>query len=123
MEINNLTQIIIGKAIEVHRALGLGLLESAYRECLHYELKSEGLVVEQEKPMPIVYKEIVLDHGYRIDLLVNNQVVVELKTVDLITDVHLAQTLTYMKLGNYSTGLIINFNVTLLKNGIKRLAL
>ena len=123
MDINYLTQTIIGKAIEVHRALGLGLLESAYRECLNYELKSTGLTVEQEKPMPILYKEVVLDHGYRIDLLVNNQVVVELKTVDLITDVHIAQTLTYMKLGNYSTGLIINFNVTLLKNGIKRLTL
>lgn len=123
MEVNNLTQIIIGKAIEVHRSLGLGLLESAYRECLHYELKLAGLTVEQEKSMPIVYKEVKLDHGYRIDLLVNDQIVVELKTVELITDVHIAQTLTYMKLGNYSTGLVINFNVTLLKNGIRRLIL
>jgi len=123
MDINYLTQTIIGKAIEVHKALGLGLLESAYRECLSYELQLSGLAVEQEKPMPIIYKDVVLNHGYRIDLLVNNQVVVELKTVDLITDVHVAQTLTYMKLGNYSAGLIINFNITLLKNGIKRLIL
>ncbi|MFN0014410.1 MAG: GxxExxY protein [Saprospiraceae bacterium] len=123
METNGLTQVIIGKAIDVHRALGLGLLESAYRECLDYELKKSGLNVEKEKPMPIIYKEMKLEHGYRIDLLINNHVVVELKSVDILTDIHVAQTLTYMKLGNFKTGLLINFNVTLLKNGIKRLSL
>lgn len=123
MEINSLTQVIIGKAIDVHRALGLGLLESVYRECLEFELRGSGLFVEKEKAMPIIYKEMKMDHGYRIDLLVNDQVVIELKSVDQITDVHVAQTLTYMKLGNYKTGLLINFNVTLLKNGIKRLSL
>ena len=123
MESNQLTQVIIGKAIEVHKVLGLGLLESAYRECLFYELVTTGLIVEKEKPMPIIYREVKLDHGYRLDLLVQNQVVVELKSVDFLMDVHTAQILTYMRLGNFKTGLIINFNVTLLKNGIKRLVL
>lgn len=123
MQTNELTQIIIGKAIEVHKVLGLGLLESAYRKCLAYELIKEGLMVEQEKSMPIIYKEMKLDHGYRLDLLVQNQVVVELKTVDTIMDVHTSQTLTYMRLGGFHTGLLINFKVTLLKNGIKRFIL
>ncbi len=120
MRENELSQIIIGKAIEVHKQLGPGLLESAYRECLFYELKNIGIPVEQEKPMPIVYKEVKLDHGYRIDLLVENKVVIELKTVDSIIDVHEAQVLTYLKLGNYKLGLLINFNVPILKSGIKR---
>ncbi len=117
---NNLTEKIIGCAIEVHKILGPGLLESAYQECLYYELKNAGLKVEKEKPMPIVYKDIKLDHGYRIDLLVENKVVVELKTVEAFTDVHLAQVLTYLKLGNYKLGLLINFHVTKLINGLKR---
>jgi GxxExxY protein len=123
MQVNEITQIIIGKAIEVHKTLGLGLLESAYRECLAYELATSGLRVEKEKPMPVIYKEVKLEHGYRLDLLVQNQVVIELKSVDALTDIHTAQILTYMKLGGYHTGLLINFNVTLLKNGIKRLIL
>ncbi len=123
MDNNKLTSAIIGKAIEVHRFLGPGLLESAYQECLYYELKASGLIVEREKPMPIVYKEIQLEHGYRIDLLVENKVVIELKTVEFLNDVHTAQILTYMKLGNYPLGLLINFNVKLLKDGIKRFAL
>lgn len=118
---NEISGQIIGKAIEVHKSLGPGLLESAYRECLYYELLKEGLHVEKEKPMPIVYKEIKLDHGYRIDLLVNEKVVVELKTVEAFTDVHLAQVLTYLRFGNYKLGLLINFHVTALKNGIKRI--
>lgn len=118
---NEISEKIIGKAIEVHKSLGPGLLESAYRECLYYELRKEGLYVEKEKPMPIVYKEIKLDHGYRIDLLVNQKVVVELKTVEAFTDVHLAQVLTYLRFGNYKLGLLINFHVTALKNGIKRI--
>lgn len=117
---NQLSAIIIGKAIEVHKTLGPGLLESAYKECLYYELKALGLIIEKEKPMPIVYKEIKLDHGYRLDLLVEKKVVIEIKTVDALIDVHEAQILTYLKLGDYKLGLLINFNVNLLKNGIKR---
>ncbi|MGE0089112.1 MAG: GxxExxY protein [Bacteroidales bacterium] len=117
---NELSQLIIGKAIEVHKILGPGLLESAYQECLFFELKSIGLIVEKEKPMPIVYKDIKLDHGYRIDLLVENKVVIEIKSVDSFIDVHEAQILTYLKLGNYKLGLLMNFNTSLLKNGIRR---
>jgi len=117
---NELSKIIIGKSIEIHKSLGPGLLESAYKECLSYELTSSGLLVEKEKPMPIIYKEIKLEHGYRIDLLVENKVVIELKTVDSFTDVHMAQVLTYLRFGGYKLGLLINFNVSLLKNGLKR---
>ena len=120
---NELSKIIIGKAIEVHKSLGPGLLESAYQECLYYELQQEGLKVEKEKPMPIIYKEIELNHGYRLDLLVENKVVVEIKTADAIIDVHEAQVLTYIRLGNYKLGLLINFHVTRLKDGIKRVIL
>jgi len=120
---NELSKIIIGKAIDIHKTLGPGLLESAYKECLFYELNSSGFYVEKEKPMPIIYKEVKLDHGYRIDLLVENKVVIELKTVDAISDVHVAQILTYLKFGGYKLGLLINFNVTLLKNGLKRFIL
>lgn len=116
-----LTGEVIRCAIEVHRILGPGLLESAYRECLEYELVSRGLHVIKEKPMPIVYKKIHLDHGYRMDLLVENTVVVELKTVEFLTDVHFAQVLTYLRLGHFPIGLLINFQVKLLKDGIKRL--
>ncbi|MCX7547949.1 GxxExxY protein [Xanthomarina sp. F1114] len=117
---NRLTEKIIGAAINVHRVLGPGLLESAYQECLFYELEIMGLSVSREVAMPIVYKDIKLDHGYRIDLLVENKVVIELKTVECFTDVYTAQILTYMKLGNYPLGLLINFHTKLLKNGIKR---
>lgn len=106
---NELSYKIIGCAIEVHKHLGPGLLESAYRECLYYELKQLGLTVEQEKPLPIIYKEVKLDHGYRLDLLVNNKVVIEIKTIEAFTDVHTAQVLTYLTLGNYKLGLLINF--------------
>ncbi len=121
MQLNDISKKIIGAAIEVHKALGPGLLESAYQECLYFELVNKGLNVRKEVPRPIVYKDVKLDHGYRIDLLVEEQVVVELKTVEFLTDVHFAQTLTYLKLGNYKLGLLINFNVTLLKDGIKRI--
>ncbi|TNF40201.1 MAG: GxxExxY protein [Bacteroidetes bacterium] len=120
MNENELSKLIIGKAIEIHKVLGPGLLESAYKECLHYELISSGLKVEREKPLPIVYKDIKLDQGYRIDLLVENKVVIELKTVDAFTDVHTAQVLTYLKFGHFKLGLLINFNVILLKDGLKR---
>jgi GxxExxY protein len=120
MEINNLTEKVIGLAIEVHRQLGPGLLESAYKECLFYEIKKSGINAECEKSLPLIYKEIKLEQGYRIDLLIENKLVIELKTVEAFTDVHFAQILTYMKLGNYSTGLLINFNTKMLKQGIKR---
>ena len=117
---NEIASIIIGCGIEVHSALGPGLLESAYQECLFYKLKKEGLHVEKEKPMPLVFEEVELECGYRIDLLVENKVVIELKSVSALTDVHLAQTLTYLKLGDYKLGLLMNFNVSLLKKGIRR---
>lgn len=119
---NEISQIIIGAAIKVHTALGPGLLENAYQECLFYVLRKEGLKVEKEKPMPLVFENVKLDCGYRIDLLVENKVVIELKSVEALNDVHLAQTLTYLKLGNFRLGLLINFNVALLKHGIKRVA-
>lgn len=117
---NELSNKIIGCAIEVHKHLGPGLLESAYQECLYYELMQAGLRVQKEKPMPIVYKEVKLDLGYRIDLLVEEKVVIEIKTVDAFIDVHTAQVLTYLRLGGYKLGLLINFQTTLLKKGIKR---
>lgn len=117
---NELSNIILRCAIDVHKALGPGLLESAYQECLFYKLRKEGLWVEKEKPMPLIYEEVKLDCGYRIDLLVENKVVIELKSVEALNDVHMAQTLTYMKLGDYKLGLLLNFNVNLLKHGIKR---
>ena len=121
MNENELSNIILGCAIEVHKRLGPGLLESAYQECLYFELRDKGLSVTKEKPMPIVYKEVKLDHGYRIDLLVENKVVIEIKTVEVFTDVHTAQVLTYLKLGGYKLGLLLNFQVTTLKKGIKRI--
>ncbi|QRM88134.1 GxxExxY protein [Lacinutrix sp. WUR7] len=120
MSYNKITENSIGCAIEVHKALGPGLLESAYQECLLYELKIIGYAVQNEVSRPIFYKDITLNHGYRIDLLVENTIVVELKTVEYFTEVHTAQILTYMKLGNYPLGLLLNFNTKLLKNGIKR---
>ncbi|NJO91844.1 MAG: GxxExxY protein [Chloroflexia bacterium] len=120
MDKNEITGEIIGCAIEVHKHLGPGLLESAYQECLEYELSNAGLYVAKEVPLPVVYKDVKLDHGYRIDLLVENRIVVELKTVEAFTSVHHAQILTYLRLGGFELGLLINFNVSILKNGIKR---
>lgn len=120
MELNQLSHKVIGLAIEVHKNLGPGLLESAYSECLKYKIINSGLIVEREKKLPITYKDIVIDHGYRIDLLVEDKLVLELKTVEDLTDVHYAQILTYLKLGNYPLGLLINFNSKILKNGLKR---
>jgi GxxExxY protein len=119
-DLDLLSYKIIGLAIEVHRQLGPGLLESAYQECLFYEIKNAGLIVEKEKTLPIIYKDLKLDHGYRIDLLVENKLVIELKTVETYTTVHFAQILTYLKLGNYPLGLLINYNSKILKNNIKR---
>ena len=117
---NEIANRIIGCGIDVHRALGPGILESAYKECLFYKIHQAGLFVEKEKPMPLVFEDVKLEWGYRIDLLIENKVVIEIKSVETLNDVHLAQTLTYMKLGNYKLGLLINFNVILLKQGIKR---
>jgi GxxExxY protein len=124
MQFNDLTGITIGAAIEVHRCLGPGLLDSAYETCLEYELTLRGLHVERQKPLPIVYKEMVLDHGYRIDLLIENMLIVELESVEQLTDVHQAQILSYLRLSGCKIGLLLNFNVALLKNGgIKRYVL
>ncbi|NDV45907.1 GxxExxY protein [Paludibacter sp. 221] len=120
MDYNKITEIIIGCAIEVHRNLGPGLLESTYEECLVYELNKTGLNVVRQVPLPVVYKEIKLECGYRIDILVEDSVIIELKSVENFTSVHEAQILTYMKIANKPIGLLINFNVALLKNGIKR---
>ncbi len=115
-----LTGEIIGAAIEVHKQLGPGLLESAYEECLAYELVQRGLQIERQRPVPVVYKKVKLDFGYRIDILVGNTVLLELKSVDSLAPVHEAQVLTYMKFSGKSIGLLINFNVTVLKNGLRR---
>src|SRR5205814_7438986 len=107
-------------AIEVHTALGPGLLESAYKECLFFKIVKSGISVEKEKPMPLIFEEVKLDGGYRIDFVTENKLVIEIKSVESLNDIHLAQTLTYLKLGNYKLGLLINFNVVRLKDGIKR---
>ena len=120
LSLNQITETIIGCAIKVHSALGPGLLESAYQQCLFYELKKSGLKVEKEKALPVIYEEIELECGYRLDLLVENRVVVELKAVEALIDIHLAQMLTYLKLSECEVGLLINFNVTQLIKGIKR---
>ena len=116
-DINDLSFKIIGCAIEVHKILGPGLLESAYQKCLIFELEKAGLFVRKEVSLPIIYKDIELDHGYRIDLLINNKIVIELKTVESFTDVHTAQVLTYLKLGEFPLGLLINFHSKILNHG------
>ena len=120
-QINRITGGIIGAAIEVHRALGPGLLESAYKACLVHELKQQGFEVEQEKSLPVVYKGLTLDCGYRVDLLVARLVMVELKSVSELTPLHEAQLLSYLKLSGCPVGLLLNFNVRQLTTGIKRM--
>jgi GxxExxY protein len=120
MLFEDITKLIIGCAIDVHKELGPGLLESAYEECLYYELQKAGLKVEKQKAIPVVYKEIKLDCGYRADLIVEDKIIIELKTVDEFNPVHEAQILTYMKFAEKKLGLLINFNVLRLKDGIKR---
>ena len=117
---NEIAKIVIGYAIEVHTALGPGLLESAYQECLYHKLIKEGMHVVKEKPMPIIFEDIQLECGYRIDLLVENKVIIELKSVAELTDVHMSQILTYLRLGDFKLGLLMNFNVVWLKHGIRR---
>lgn len=120
---NEISRIILDCAFKVHTTLGPGLLESTYRACLAYELEKSGLKVEREKPLPLVYEEVRLECGYRIDILVENKVVIELKTVETFNDVHIAKTLTYMKLSGCKLGLLLNFYTKSLKDGIKRLIL
>ena len=118
---NEISRIIFNSALKVHKALGPGLLESAYEECLFYELKKTGLFVEKQKPLPLIYEEVKLDVGYRLDLFIERKVIIEIKSVESLTDVHLAQVLTYLKLSNSKLGMLINFNVSLIKDGIKRI--
>jgi GxxExxY protein len=123
MELNQITHEILDSAYKVHTALGPGLLESSYQTCLVYELKKKGLKVEVEKPLPLIYEEVMMETGYRIDILVEDAVVIELKTVDAFADVHTAQVLTYLKLSGKKVGLLLNFYTKSLKNGIKRVVL
>jgi len=118
--LNQITEGIIGAAIKVHRDLGPGLLESAYETCLAFELVERGLKVEQQKPLPVVYREVKLDCGYRLDILVEEAVIVEVKAVDRLAPIHKAQLLSYLRLSGCKVGLLINFNVKVLKDGIRR---
>ena len=120
-ELNALTAQIIGAAMDVHRVIGPGLLESAYEACLAFELRTRGLMVEQQRPLPVIYKEVKLDCGYRLDLVVENSVIVEIKAVEKLTAVHEAQLLSYLRLLNCRVGLLLNFHCTMLKHGIRRI--
>ncbi len=120
MKENILSNIIIGCAIEVHKQLGPGLLESTYEACLAHELRRKGLNIVQQQALPVIYKGIKLEAGYRIDILAEQKVIIEIKSVDALADIHMAQILTYLKLKELKLGLLINFNSVLLKNGIKR---
>ncbi len=122
-ELNVLTEQILKYSFQVHSELGPGLLESSYKECLYYVLNKNGIYTEKEKGLPLIFQEIKLDVGYRLDLLVENKVVVEIKAIEAFTDIHTAQVLTYLKLSGCKVGLLLNFNTTQLKNGIKRLVL
>lgn len=117
---NELSKIVFDSALIVHQNLGPGLLESAYEECLFYELKKRGVKVQKQKALPLTYEEVKLDIGYRIDIIVENKLILEIKSVGVLNDVHFAQLLTYLKLTNCKLGMLINFNVDLIKNGIKR---
>jgi len=117
---NELSKIVFDSALIVHQNLGPGLLESAYEECLFYELKKTGVKVQKQKALPLIYEEVKLDIGYRIDIIVENKLILEIKSVEVLNDVHFAQLLTYLKLTNCKLGMLINFNVDLIKNGIKR---
>ena len=117
---NELATHVIGISMDVHSALGPGLLESAYKECLHYKCIQAGLKVQKEKAIPLVFEEVKLECGYRADLVIENKLVIEVKSVEALNDLHLAQTLTYLKLGNYKLGLLMNFNSVRLKDGLRR---
>ena len=117
---DEISKIVFEAALKVHKVLGPGLLESAYEECLFYELKKSNLKVEKQKPLPLVYEEVRLEVGYRIDIIIEDKFIVEIKSVEALNDVHLAQLLTYLRLTDCKLGLLINFNVKLLKNGVRR---
>jgi GxxExxY protein len=117
---NEITEIIIGCAIKVHKAIGPGLLESAYEECMDYELRKTLLGIERQKPLPLIYEDVKLNCGYRLDFMVDKRVILEIKSVEDLNDIHLAQTITYLRLAECKVGLLINFNVVKLTNGIKR---
>lgn len=117
---NEISRIVFDASLAVHKSLGPGLLESAYEECLYFELIQQGLKVDKQKALPLIYKDVKMEVGYRVDLLVENKLIVEVKAVDSLNDIHMAQILTYLKLSDIKLGLLINFNVTLIKNGIKR---
>lgn len=117
---NNISKIVYESGYLVHKNLGPGLLESAYEECMFYELKKSGLFVEKQKPMPLIYNEIKLDVGYRLDFLIEHKFVLEIKSVEALNDIHLAQILTYLRLSNCKLGFLINFNILQFKNGVKR---
>ncbi len=117
---NERSKIAFDSALKVHRKLGPGLLESSYKECLFFELRRSGLLVEKEKPLPLVYEDVKLEIGYRVDLLIENKLIIEIKAIEALNDVHLAQILTYLKLSDCKLGLLINFNVALIKNGVRR---
>ena len=117
---NEISEKVIGSAIQVHKTLGPGLLESAYLECLFYSLLKEGMSVEKQKPLPLVFQDVKLDAGYRVDLLVEKKVIIELKSVEELNEIHLAQVLTYLKLSGCKLGLLINFNVLRLIDGLRR---
>lgn len=121
MQLNEVSGAVVNASLKIHRALGPGLLESAYEECLHYELLKTGLHVERQKPLPLVYETVKMEIGYRVDLLVERCVIVEVKAVEALNDVHRAQVITYLKLSGCKLGLLINFHVALLKDGIQRL--
>lgn len=122
MSENEISTSIIGCAMRVHTELGPGLLESAYEACLYYELLQSGHLVSKQRPMPVVYQEVKLEAGYRIDLIVENKVIIEIKAVEAFHELHFAQLLTYLKLSKCKLGLLINFNVKSLKNGVRRVA-
>jgi GxxExxY protein len=117
---NELSKIVFNCALKVHQNLGPGLLESAYEECLFYELMKTGLDIQKQKGLPLVYEDVKLDIGYRIDIIIENKLILEIKSVEALNDIHFAQLLTYLKLTNCKLGILINFNVLLIKNGIKR---
>ena len=117
---NELSKIVFDASLKVHKVLGPGLLESVYEECLFYELKKTNLSIEKQKPLPLMYEEVKLEIGYRVDIMVENKLVIEVKAVEALNDIHLAQVLTYLKLSNCKLGMLINFNVTMIKNGIRR---
>jgi GxxExxY protein len=120
MNEDELSKIVFNAGLKVHKVLGAGLLESAYEECLYYELCKQNLKVEKQKVLPLIYEEVKLDAGYRIDLMLEGKLIIEVKSVEALNDLHLAQILTYLKLSNCKLGLLINFNTVLFKNGIKR---